>query len=297
MDRAYVLADPSTDKQELYVAVSRSREETYLYATPEIQAERAEYAPKPPNADAIGHIGDGAVRDRAQTAAHDEALRSELARMPTSDLMARQTKLDAPSRFEANAESAYQRQQEHVAERQHQLAEAVARCEAVEDLGWRARRQQLPGAQESERMFGERLGEEKARLSELAPPRTEIRREHEIVGQVLAEREGKMLLAARLAPPAYVVKELGERPADLTKAKAWDRGVRDIESYRNKRSVTDKDSALGPRPEDRFQRNFHDHARDRIRDAQRRLDRVQQAERSMQRSREMGRGHDFGIGR
>jgi len=297
VDRAYVLADPSMDKQELYVAVSRSREQTYLYATPEIQTERSEYAPKVPEGDAIGHIGDAAMRDRAQTAAHDEALRSELARVPTPDLMARHDKLGAPSRREANAEKAYERQQGRVAERQAQLAEAVARCEAVEDLGWRARRQQLPGAQKSERMLGERLGDEKARLSDLAPPSTEVRREHEIAGQVLTEREGKMLLAARLSPPAYVIKELGERPAEPTKAKAWDRGVRGIESYRNERGVTDKDSALGPRPEDRFERTFHDHARDRIHEAQHRLDRVRQAERSMQRSREIGRGDDFGISR
>ena len=296
VDRAYVSADPSMDKQELYVAASRSREQTNLYATPEIQAERSEYAPKLPEGDAIGHIGDAAVRDRAQTAAHDEALRSELARMPTPDLMARHRQLGAPSRGEANAERAYERQQEHVAERQRQLAEAVARCEAVEDLGWRARRQQLPGAQRSERMLGERLRDQIAKLEELASPGTEVRREHEIAGQVLAEREEKMLLAARLSPPAYIVKELGERPAEPGKAKAWDRGVRGIESYRNERGVTDKDSALGPRPKDHFERTFHDHAQDRIREAQRRLDRVRQAEHSMQRSREMSRGNDFGIG-
>ena len=45
VDRAFVMADPSMDKQELYVAASRSREETYLYATPEIQAHREEIAP------------------------------------------------------------------------------------------------------------------------------------------------------------------------------------------------------------------------------------------------------------
>ena len=78
VDRAYVMADPSMDRQELYVATSRSREETYLYATPEVQAERSEYAPKSPERDAIAHIAEAAERDRAQTAAHDEALRAEL---------------------------------------------------------------------------------------------------------------------------------------------------------------------------------------------------------------------------
>ena len=296
VDRAYVMADPSMDKQELYVAMSRSREETYLYATPEIQAERAEYAPKQPERDAIGHIGDAAVRDRAQTAAHEEALRAELARMPTQELMARHDKLGAPSRFEAQDERMYRSQQEHVAERERQYAEAVANREAVEELGWRARRPRLPGAQESERMCGERLSEQTAKLAELAPPGTEVRREHEIVGQVLVEREEKILLAARLSPPAYVVKELGERPDEPGKARAWDRGVREIESYRNERGVTDKDSALGKRPEDQFERALHDRAQDRVRMAQRRLDRVQQAERSMQLSQEMDHGFDLGIG-
>ncbi|HEX2708981.1 MAG TPA: AAA family ATPase [Solirubrobacterales bacterium] len=48
VDRAYVMADPSMDRQEFYVAASRSREETYLYVTPEIQLEREEYAPRSP---------------------------------------------------------------------------------------------------------------------------------------------------------------------------------------------------------------------------------------------------------
>jgi ATP-dependent exoDNAse (exonuclease V) alpha subunit len=34
VDRAYVMADPSMDKQEFYVATSRTREKTYLYVTP-----------------------------------------------------------------------------------------------------------------------------------------------------------------------------------------------------------------------------------------------------------------------
>ena len=48
VDRAFVMADPSMDKQELYVAASRSREETFIYVTPEIQAHREEIAPDSP---------------------------------------------------------------------------------------------------------------------------------------------------------------------------------------------------------------------------------------------------------
>jgi hypothetical protein len=298
VDRAYVMADPSMDKQELYVAASRSREETYLYTTPEIQAERSEYAPKPPERDAIGHVAEAAERDRAQSAAHDEALRSELAGMPTSDLAARHRALDAPARGETNEESAYQHQQGHVAERQRQYADAVATREAAEGLGWRERRQVLPEAQRCEQMIGERLREETAKLERLAPPSAEARHEHEISGELLAKREERMLLALRISPPAYVVKELGERPTDPVKAKAWDDGVRGIESYRSEHAVTDRLSALGREPErGSWDRLAHDRAQDRIREAQRRLGRQQQLDRSMERSHDAGRdmGVDLGL--
>lgn len=296
VDRAFVMADPSMDKQEMYVAASRSREETYLYPTPEIQAEREEYAPKPPGREAIRHVAEAAERDRAQTAAHDEALRSELAEMPTSDLAARYRELGAPARGETNEGWAYQRQQEHVAERQRQYADAIANREAVEGLGWRERRQVLPEARKHEQMIGERLREETAKLERLAPPSTEARREHEISGELLAKRKEQMLLAVRISPPAYVVKELGERPIDPVKAKAWDDGVRSIESYRSERGITDSGRALGREPEGSRDRLAHDRARDAIHEAQRRLDRQQQFDRSMQRSHDAGRDMGMGIG-
>ncbi|HKB50389.1 MAG TPA: hypothetical protein VKC63_03045 [Solirubrobacterales bacterium] len=82
-DTAFVMVDPSMDKQELYVAASRSRDETFLYATPEIQSHREEIAPMPDrSADALPHIAAAAERDRAQLAAHDAALRSQFSGLP-----------------------------------------------------------------------------------------------------------------------------------------------------------------------------------------------------------------------
>ena len=156
VDRAYVMADPSMDRQELYVATSRSREETYLYATPEVQAERSEYAPKPPERDAIAHIAEAAERDRAQTAAHDEALRSELRRLPTQEIAARRRELDTPARIEAREEHEYVRQRKEVESRVEQYERAVANREAVEALGWRQRRKELPYARESEELLRDR---------------------------------------------------------------------------------------------------------------------------------------------
>lgn len=95
VDRAYVMADPSMDRQELYVASSRSREQTYLYATPEVQAEREEYAPRSPYLrEGLEHIAEAAERDRAQVAAHDFALRAELAPLSNRELVQRRVELE-----------------------------------------------------------------------------------------------------------------------------------------------------------------------------------------------------------
>jgi conjugative relaxase-like TrwC/TraI family protein len=295
VDRAYVMADPSMDKQELYVATSRSREETYLYATPEIQAERSEYAPKPPERDAIGHIAEAAERDRAQTAAHDEALRSELRKLPTQEIAARREALDTPARIEAREEHEYTRQREAVQSRVEQYERAVANREAVEALGWRERRQKLPYARESEEMLRDRLDENVAKLEGMESPGTALRSERAIADQLLAEREEQMLIAVRLSPPSYVVKELGERPSDPAKSKAWDRGVKGIEHYRQEHGVTDKQRALGREPQSASQRAAREATKRRLREAQRRLGRERQLaqERKLQRTIEQG----FSLGR
>jgi conjugative relaxase-like TrwC/TraI family protein len=299
VDRAYVMADPSMDKQELYVATSRSREETYLYATPEIQAERAEYAPKVPERDAIGHVAEAAQRDRAQTAAHDEARSSELSALPTAELAERRAKVKTSARHEASAEDRYMHRREYVEQRQAEYAEARARREAVEGLSWRERRRLLPEAQRTEQMLGERLREAQAKLAEVEPPQMEARHELQVVSQIFAEREGQELLAARLSPPPYISTELGERPADPHMAKRWDRAVQGVERFRREHGITSRDSALGREGEGRADRWQRSTAQERLQEAQRRLgreQRQQQLDRSMQRSHEMSHDFDLGIG-
>ena len=89
---------------------------------------------------------EAAERDRAQTAAHDEALRAELAKLPTAELAVRRDKLDTPARFEARHQEDYARQVRAVEERRGQVERAGADREAVEALGWRERRRKLPYA-------------------------------------------------------------------------------------------------------------------------------------------------------
>lgn len=294
VDRAYVMANPSMDKQEFYVATSRTREQTYLYATPEIQGERSEYAPTSPERDPIAHVGEAAERDRAQTAAHDEALRAELARLPADELAARRSELGGPARQEAHDQESYDRQRQAVANLRGQTEQATADREAAEVLGRRERREKLPYAQTREAMFKEKLTKETARLEQMEPPGTEARRERELADQLLTQRSGQALTAARIAPPAYIVKELGERPADPVKARAWDRGVQGIESYRLERGVTDAGHAFGREPVSGPERAAREAAQRRLAEAQRRLGLEQQLT-LRDRTRSIERG--FSIGR
>jgi Mrp family chromosome partitioning ATPase len=295
VDTAYVMVDPSMDKQEMYVAASRTREQTYLYAAQEIQSGRSDYAPAGPERDPIAHAGEAAERDRAQTAAHDEALRAELAKLPTDELAARRGKLDTPARFEARYQEDYARRVQAVEERRGQVERAAADREAVEALGWRERRQKLPYATESERLFSERLADERAKLAQMETPGTEVRREREIAAQLLDARAAQALTATRIEPPSYIVRELGQRPADSVQAKIWDRGVQGVEGYRLEYGVKDTRSAFGREPQDAAARAARQTARRRLAETQRRLGLEQQLAKTQQRTRSIERG--FGIGR
>ena len=110
VDRAYVMADPSMDRQEFYVAASRTREETFFYATPEVQFDREEIAPRSPHSrQGLEHIAEAAERDGSQSAAHDEALRSSLGRLSTEELTQRRQELRAEAGAERHNEESHNR--------------------------------------------------------------------------------------------------------------------------------------------------------------------------------------------
>ena len=148
-------------------------------------------------------------------------------------------------------------------------------------------------------MLGERLRSAQDKLAEVEPPKTEARHDAQVVSQALAEREEKELLAARLSPPPYISKELGERPTDPRKAKEWDRAVQGIESFRRDHGITSRDSALGREGEGSVESWERNAASERLQESQRRLGREQQRQqlaRTMQQSREMELDFDLGIG-
>jgi hypothetical protein len=218
VDRAFVMADPSMDKQELYVAASRSREETWLYAMPEVQVSREEIAPESPYLrQGIPHIAEAAERDRAQLAAHDIA---QLQALPTEELVRRRSELSRPANDERTART--------------ELA-------AVESL--------------------------------------------------LAERRQLAITAASISPPPYIRTELGERPSDPSKAKSWDRGVSQIEHYRQENGIKDSHRPFGKEAKQGIERARQQSAMQRLRDTQRAMGRGLQA------SRGRNLGHSTGIGR
>jgi hypothetical protein len=204
VDRAYVMADPSMDKQEFYVAVSRSSEQTYLYATPEVQVQREEIAPQSPHLrEGLPHIAEAAERDRAQTAAHDEALRVEFRGLPTEEIVARRAELHDEVVREARVRTDHIEEGPYIRIAQGQYEVAVARREAIEEGGRRQRRQELPDALEREAMCRKVLERRLGKAERNGPLADTATRKNAIAGQVLAERRELAITAARLHPPAY----------------------------------------------------------------------------------------------
>jgi hypothetical protein len=242
----------------------------------------------------FGHIGEASERDRAQTAAHDEALRAELRGLPTPEVEARHDGLNRAAWHEENAEGDYKRAKENVERASEGHVEAVARLEAARQLGRKERKRELPSAESRER--SSRAGYERAlrELREVQPPTHEARRREAVARQVLAEREERMMTAMRVSPSDYIVKELGERPTDPVKAKAWDNGVKGIEGYRQENGITDRQSALGLQPKTGAERARRESAERRLRDSQRRLGLERQRTQAREKARHI-EGGGFGI--
>jgi len=287
-DRAFVMVDPSMDKQELYVAASRSRGETRIYATPEIQGQREEIAPAPDrSADVLPHIAQAAVRDRAQLAAHDAALRSRFSGLPTEQLVARSDELLAVVRREANAERELRDLRERVETAERRVEGFDGKRERAQELKRRVRKGELARIDRDEADALKRLDDLEAQVRAFPAPSGSARREFAVADRVLAERRELAIAAAHISPPPYIKTELGERPRDPSKREAWNRGVEEIETYRQRHGVNDPNRALG-RERDR------EKARETLR-------RVQEAQRALglgsHASRERDLGRSLGIGR
>jgi conjugative relaxase-like TrwC/TraI family protein len=270
LDSAFVMADPSMTREEFYVATSRTRGETFIYATPEVQLAREEIAPESPYLrHGLEHIGEAAERIGAQRAAHDEALRSQFAQMPTDQLARCVREL----RSEAGAE-------QHSEDR-HLRAEAEIRRHSEHLEQYRSASRSVHPSNEEHTL--EWLATARAERQQLPEVGHDARAKVTVAEHVLAERERAAATAARHSPPAYIKSELGERPKDPAKAAAWDKAVRGVESYRTRNGVVDRHNALGAKPKDRAAQAEQRRMRERLQRTQRQLGlkRQRSAERSM----------------
>jgi conjugative relaxase-like TrwC/TraI family protein len=275
LDSAFVMADPGMDRQDFYVAASRTREETFFYATPEVGFDRVEFAPAEPPAEALEHIARAAERDSSQAAAHDAALREQLAQLSTPDLYARRHEIGA----EANAESAAEREHDDLSRSLGYARAAVEKAAArAEKLGeeppywsraaradWRREAQNIAAAADHAE---ENLRQREAELAEVAQVGHASRAELAVIDQAIEERLVARMAAVRTDPPGYLTVELGQRPTDPGRRETWDSAARDIESWRMEYGVGDHDSALGPRHEtkaDHISRQFAERAVQRAR--------------------------------
>jgi conjugative relaxase-like TrwC/TraI family protein len=250
VDRAFVCADPSLGRQEFYVAASRSREETRFYAVAGIEPERASYAPhEPAPVEELGEIRAAIERDGAQRAAVDEAIRAQLAGRSTRDLVAARAELREVVADREGAARIHTRDLMELERATGGLAAAHGRLDAAQAQ----RRPQshelayLRSREELARQGLERIQQEMTARAPASGSR-ELRAELAVIDSVLAERRRLAITAARISPPAYVTRALGERPAEPGPRAHWEAGLNAIERYRQEHGVRDRENALGRRP-------------------------------------------------
>jgi conjugative relaxase-like TrwC/TraI family protein len=278
LDQAFVMADPGMDRQDLYVAASRTRGETFFYATPEIGFDRAEFAPAEPPAEALEHIARAAERDGAQAAAHDAALREQVAGLSTPELFARRHEIASEAYAEAAAEreredlthdlAAARRAVEKAAAREEKLGEEPPFWSRGARAEWRRESESIAAAA---RHAEEALRRREAEVAGLAEVGYAARAERAALDQAISERTGARMTAVRRDPPDYITAELGERPSDPARRATWDSAARGIEAWRMEHGIRDRDTALGPEPERGSDRRSRQWAEQDIRRARRDL--------------------------
>jgi len=278
LDSAYVLADPSMDQQDFYVAASRSRGETFFYATPEVGFDRIEIAPSPPDADALEHIARAAERDGAQAAAHDAALRERLGQLSTEELFAHRRELASEAGAERHGEVDLTHRKERLAEESRRLIKLGRHREELgeEPSIWAraeraAYREHLTRLEVRERDLRQTVADLEAEIATLPAAAHSARAERAVAEHLIEERLGNRLRAVRVDPPDYIVKELWERPGDYARRQTWDQAAAGIEGYRAEHGIGDRDSTLGARPEDRLAQLEHQRATKSLQRAHRSL--------------------------
>jgi hypothetical protein len=99
------------------------------------------------------------------------------------------------------------------------------------------------------------------------------RSDEPLVEAELAERRRLAIAAARVSPPTYIREALGARPEQPSERARWERGLAEIERYRQAHGITDAREALGREPGAGFEQAAYERARNHLAEVQRELGR------------------------
>lgn len=201
----------------------------------------------------------------------DEALRSKFSGLPTEELVVRRDELRLATGREDSLEHQRRSLQERIKRAREHIEGFEAEREAAQALPRRERREELARIDSWEARSRRETARLEVELADMPVVGDASRRELAVADQVLAQRRELAIVAARISPPAYVKAELGERPSDPAMRKAWDRGVAQIERYRQEHGIKDPNKALGREAKRGAERARQEATWRRIREAQRAL--------------------------
>lgn len=159
--------------------------------------------------------------------------------------MARSEELGIAAGREAQAQRERERLGERIERAEGRIEGYDWQRERTQELKRPFRKDELARIDRDESRSHQQLAELRTELRELPVPSGSARQELAVAERVLAERRELAITAARVAPPPYIKAELGERPSDPTKRGAWERGVSEIETYRQRNGVKDRSRAFG----------------------------------------------------
>jgi hypothetical protein len=275
-NRSYVLASEEAYQEWGYVAASRHRVETRFYVTvPDTPVDEQLQLDATDAPDPLSGLVRALGQSRAKELAIDVAQQGELHAMPEDRLYSEASQL---RELLMTAPAAAAHQLERIARDRvdvvTELRAAREDLQGVEQQLAASRRRERPQLQQRRDRYARVVDTWQQRLDALDAERDQVvardgdpdgwlaDHHHEAARLAGVERELARRAAIRrhegmrmviVDPPAYVTAELGPRPTDdLNRQRAWDRGARTIESYRQRHGATldPTERGLGSRPSD-----------------------------------------------
>lgn len=289
VDGAFVTLTDGLSKEDAYVALTRAREETRLYAVAHEPIERAEFAPAPEERQlTLDDLGRAIERSEQAALAIDERLRYELERRSTAELLAERRRLEREADDPASRKLASARRLRASFEQEAEAFERQADRAGPPRPGAKRDLNRIQAAQARER--AERLrAEERELLAEAKPLPAERRQRQAGIERLLRERRQLAVEAAIRLEPRYITEAIGSRPEGIRERLHWDHSVERIEELRQELGIRDRTRVLGREPRERS-------AKLDWRSADRELGRMQEKLLSREARRELGRAQGMGRG-